>query len=235
MITLYTYGPAFKMPDPSPFVMKVQVLLRMSKLEHDENTKGMFKAPKGRMPYIKDNGTTLGDSTFIRFYLEQKYKVDFDAGLSPSEKATSWAFEKMCEEHLYFAVMHMRWMIPSNFKAGPEKFFKKVPAPIRPFAKRMAKKMFKKLLDTQGTGAHSQTEIETLAIRDLHAISDFLGDKKYLMGDKPCAADATVFAFVASTLCPVFESPIRKAGEERANLRAYTDRLMKELFPEIHA
>ena len=233
MITLYTYGPAFKLPDPSPFVLKAQTLLRMAKIEHEENTKGMFKAPKGRMPYIKDGEEKLGDTTFIRLYLEQKYKADFDAGLSPSEKATAWAFEKMCEEHYYFAMLHMRWMIPSNFKAGPEKFFKKLPAPIRPLAIAFMKRSFKKMLNEQGFGAHSQADIETLAIRDLHAISDFLGEKKYLMGDKPCGADATVFAFVASTLSPVFESPIRKAAENRPNLRAYRDRLMKEFFPEF--
>ena len=179
MITLFTYGPAFKLPDPSPFVLKALVLLKMSKLPFEENTKGMMKAPKGRMPYIKDDGLTLGDSTLIRFYLEQKYKIDFDAGLSPSEKGVSWAFEKMCEEHLYYSMLHLRWAIPSNFKAGPEKFFKKIPAPVRPLVIAMIKRSFNRQLQEQGFGAHSQGEIETLAIRDVHAISDFLGDKKY--------------------------------------------------------
>ena len=32
MITLYTFGPMFELPDPSPFVMKAEVLLKMGEL-----------------------------------------------------------------------------------------------------------------------------------------------------------------------------------------------------------
>jgi glutathione S-transferase len=232
MITLYTYGPAFGLPDPSPFVMKVQVLLKMAKKDFEPNTKEIFKGPKGRMPYLNDDGAVIGDSTFIRLHLEQKYKTDFDSGLSPAEKGTAWAFEKMCEEHLYFATLHMRWQDDSNFKAGPALFFKRVPALIRPLIVRKVRQGMKKALQEQGFGAHTKEEIETLAIRDVQAISNFLGDKKYLMGDKPCGADATIFAFVAAILCPVFQSPIRDAGEKCANLRAYRDRLMKEFYSQ---
>ena len=34
MITLYTFGPAFGLPDPSPFVMKAEVLLKMAGLPY---------------------------------------------------------------------------------------------------------------------------------------------------------------------------------------------------------
>ena len=228
MITLFTYGPAFGMPDPSPFVMKAQVLLKMSGLDYEENTRGMFKAPKGRMPYISDAGVKIGDTTLIRAHLENRHKIDFEAGLSPSEKAVAWAFEKTCEEHLYHAMLSVRWLDDENFEAGPSFFFKRVPALARPFVKRKIRQQIKNGLIEQGFGAHTQSEIEWLAIKDLRAISDFLGDKKYFMGEKSCGADATIFAFVASALCPVFKTPIRDAGEKMLNLRAYCDRMMAE-------
>ena len=53
------------------------------------------------------------------------------------------------------------------------------------------------------------------------------------MGAEPCAADASVWSFVAGTLCPVFESPIRSAAERHANLVAYRDRGFARWFPEI--
>jgi hypothetical protein len=51
-----------------------------------------------------------------------------------------------------------------------------------------------------------------LAIADIKALATLVGDKAFVLGEKPCGADATVFAFVASFLTPVFETPIRRNG-----------------------
>jgi len=72
MITLYTFGPAFGLPDPSPFVMKAEVLLKMAGVPYRTDTTGFRKAPKGKLPYIEDGGEIISDSTFIRFHLEKK-------------------------------------------------------------------------------------------------------------------------------------------------------------------
>ena len=47
VITLYSFGPAFGLPDPSPFVTKVETLLKMAKLPYGIDTSGFAKAPKG--------------------------------------------------------------------------------------------------------------------------------------------------------------------------------------------
>jgi glutathione S-transferase len=100
MITLYTFGPYFGLPDGSPFVIKVMLLLKFAGLEHREDRGGYGKAPKGKLPYINDDGLIVADSTFVRFHIEKKYGFDFDAGLAPEQRAVAWAAEKMCEEHL---------------------------------------------------------------------------------------------------------------------------------------
>jgi glutathione S-transferase len=97
MITLYGFGPAFGLPDPSPFVMKAELLLKMAGLPYKADTGGMRKAPKGKLPYIVDDGEAVGDSTFIRWHIEKKYQIDFDRGLTPEQRAIAWAFEKMLE------------------------------------------------------------------------------------------------------------------------------------------
>jgi hypothetical protein len=40
MITLYNFGPAFGLPDPSPFVMKVETLLKMARLPYRTDSTG---------------------------------------------------------------------------------------------------------------------------------------------------------------------------------------------------
>src|SRR5438445_637107 len=69
VITLYNFGPGFGLPDPSPFVMKVETLLKMAKLPYRTDTTGFAKAPKGKIPYIEDDGVVVPDSTFIRWHL----------------------------------------------------------------------------------------------------------------------------------------------------------------------
>src|SRR5262252_2167235 len=132
MITLYTFGPGFGLPDPSPFVMKAETLLKMAGLPYRTETGGLRKAPKGKLPFIDDDGVRVADSTFIRWHLEKRHGVDFDRGLSAEQRAVAWAFEKMAEDNLYWALVHARWTEDANFRKGPAKFFAKIPAPLRP-------------------------------------------------------------------------------------------------------
>ena len=230
MITLYTFGPFFGLPDGSPFVTKAMLLLKMANVPYQEDRTGYAKAPKGKLPYIKDEGKIIADSTLLRFYIEDKYNVDFDAALNAEQQAISWAVEKMCEEHLYFAILYERWMIDANFAVGPSQFFKDVPAIIRPLIKRLARRQMINAVKAQGMGRHSYQEVTQLVSRDLAAMSIILADKPYLMGDKPCAADATLYAFVAGVLAPIFASPIREQAEKYSNLVAYCERMKKQYF-----
>ena len=56
MLTFYAFGPGFGLPDPSPFVTKAEVLLKMAGVPYRKDTTGFNKAPKGKLPYIEDGG-----------------------------------------------------------------------------------------------------------------------------------------------------------------------------------
>jgi glutathione S-transferase len=232
MITLYTFGPAFGLPDPSPFVTKAEVLLKLAGVPYETNTHGMRKSPKGKLPYLDDAGTLVADSTFIRLHLQSRYGVDFDKGLSPAERGAAWAFEKLCEDNLYWAVVHARWMDDANFERGPRHFFDSVPAPLRPLVIAVIRRQVRKSLHGHGMGRHTKAQIDELAALGIDAIAAFLGAKPYLMGDAPCGADATIFAFVASFLCTHFTTSLRGAAGKHENLVAYRDRCMKQWFPD---
>ncbi len=233
MITLYKFGPYFGLPDPSPFVMKAELLLKIAGLAYEVDVKGFRKAPKGKLPYICDDGETIPDSTFIRLHIERKYGFDFDSGLSAGEKGLAWAIEKMCEDHLYWVMVDARWMDDGNFARGPAKFFDAAPAPIRPLVKAFIRRGLKRTLRGQGLGRHSAQEIAELGSRDLTALAAILGDKPFLFGDEPRGADATVGAFVTGCLAKVFVTPLREAAEAQANLVAYSGRMMKLYYPDF--
>ena len=174
MITLYAFGPNFGLPDSSPFVTKSEVLLATSGLPFKIDTSGFRKAPKGKLPYMNDGDKIVADSTFIRDHLQSVHGIDFDKGLTPEQRAIGWAFEKMCEDHLYWAIVDARWMVDANFDKGPRRFFDAVPAPIRPLDYWQVRRSVKRR-STARLWRHTRREVETLAARDLDAISAFRG------------------------------------------------------------
>ena len=235
MITLHVFGPSFGLPDGSPFCLKALTLMKMAELPFTTDTKSLGKAPKGKLPFITDDGKVIADSTFIRWHLEKAHGIDFDKGLTAAQKATGWAVEKMLEDHTYWGGVDARWLVDENFKRGPIKFFDSAPAPIRPLITMMVRRSQRTKMKGHGIGLHTRAEIETLCIRDLEAVSDMLGDQPFLFGDTPCGSDATVFAFVSAILCPIFSTPIRDAVEKRTNLLTYRERGLQRWFPEFRA
>jgi glutathione S-transferase len=235
MITLYSFGSAFGLPDPSPFVTKVAVLLKMAGLTYRTDTTGFAKAPKKKLPYINDDGSIIADSTFIRQHLEAKYRFDFDRGLSPQQKAIAWAFEKMAEDNLYWTLVHARWADDREFNKGPRNFFNAAPAVIRPMIIAMVRRQVRRDLYGQGLGRHSRDEVGSIGTRAIDAIAVQLGQNTCFLGTEPTGVDATIFPMIMGVLCPHFDSPLRTAAERHANLRDYTSRMTARYFPDLLA
>jgi hypothetical protein len=78
MITLYGGGAGFGLPDVSPYVTKTEVQLRMADVAYRKMDADPSQAPKGQIPFIEADGERMGDSTFIRGFLERTCGIDFD-------------------------------------------------------------------------------------------------------------------------------------------------------------
>ncbi|KUO55338.1 MAG: glutathione S-transferase [Alphaproteobacteria bacterium BRH_c36] len=233
MRTLYVFGPHFGLPDASPFCTKAMVLLKMAGLDYETAICDPRKAPKKKGPYLIDDGGTIADTAFIRWHIEKKYGYDFEYGLSAEQRGIAWAVEKLCEDNIYFATLHERWLVDGNFNAGPRVFFEAIPEPLRFAVIAMVRRQVKRDLWGQGLGRHSRAELVRIGNRGIEAISQVLGDKPFLMGDTPKGVDAMAFATVAGTLCERFETGMLAFAQRRANLVAYRDRCMALWFPEM--
>ncbi len=233
MITLYGFAPAFGLPSPGPFDIKTEVQLKMLGLDYQKRFDGFAGAPKGKLPYIDDNGTLIADSAFIRLHLETKYAADLDFGLSDAERANAWAVERLVEDQLYWMTVHSRWAIDENFEKGPAHFYDHLPEPAQNQARQKQRSAVLGYLHGQGLGRHTPEEIGVLAQRGYWALSQLLGDKAFLMGAQPCGADASVFAQIASALSPHFESLVHAAAVKHANVVDYTKRMMAAYYPDF--
>ncbi|MDJ1157158.1 glutathione S-transferase family protein [Chelatococcus sp. SYSU_G07232] len=232
MITLYAFGPGFGLSDLSPFVIKAEILLKMAGLPYRTDRGGFSKAPKGKLPYIRDGERVVCDSTFIRLHLEERHDIDFDEGLSALERATGWAFEKMCEEHLYWALVSERWLMEENFAKVRAAIFDQLPWPLRTLVPPLIQRKVRKALVAQGFGRHSREEMLLLARCDIEAIATQLGDKPFMMGAAPKGVDATVHAFLMTVSSADLASPLVAYTREHANLAAYMQRMQDRFYAE---
>jgi glutathione S-transferase len=233
MIILFGGGAGFGLPEISPFATKTEVQLKMAGLAYRKQRAMPPASPKGQLPFIDDDGQLIADSTFIRAHLERKYGFDLDAGLDLQARAQAWAFERMIEHHIYFGLVGVRWIDPVNFAKGPAHFFDGVPEDKRERLMEDAQFRVAENYLISGLGRHAPDEDVDLAARSLRALSVQLGDKPYLMAERPCGTDATAFAVLAGLLSPFFESELRRRAEEFANLVAYADRMMAQYYPEF--
>ncbi|CAN5495085.1 glutathione S-transferase family protein [soil metagenome] len=228
MIILYGIGPGFNLPEISPFVTKTEVQLKMAGLAYQKKPARPADSPKGQVPFIADDAETIADSTFIRAHLERKYDVDFDNGLELAQRAQAWAIEQMIEHHLYWALVGVRWVDAVNFAKGPSHFFDSAPDGVREAARAQVIQNHRAC----GLGRHSPDEALQLADRSFMALSVLLAGKPYLMGHRPCGADATAFAVLAGIMSPFFDSPLQRQLRRYGNLVAYIDRMMAQYYPE---
>jgi glutathione S-transferase len=233
MITLYGFGAGFGLPEISPFVTKSEVQLRMAGLAYRKERAMPPASPKGQLPFIDDAGEVVADSTFIRAHIERKYGFDFDAGLDQQSRAQAWAFERMIEHHVYWALVGARWVEPENFAKGPSHFFDGAPEDRREKLREDAQFRVAENYLLSGLGRHAPDDDVDLALRSIFALSVQLGDKPYLMGDKPCGVDATAFGALGGILTPFFASKLRSEVETFGNLTAYVDRMMRQYYPDF--
>ena len=66
MITLRQFPPALGLPNASPFCLKLELYLRMAGLPYrNRYTLELHRAPKGKLPWIDDDGIAMADSGLI--------------------------------------------------------------------------------------------------------------------------------------------------------------------------
>lgn len=226
MIRLHQFAPAFGLPNASPFCMKLETYLRMTGLPYETvNDGNILKAPKGKLPWIDDDGVRLADTSFIIDHLKRRYGDPLDASLTPALRAQATAFQRLFEENLYWAVVYTRWADSQGWRATRQAFFGALPAPVRWIVPRLARRGLLAEMRGQGMGRHGEEEIHAIGCRDITAVADFLDDRAYMLGDAPSSLDATAHAFLANVLWAPVDSPIRRHAAARPTLEAYCQRM----------
>ncbi|EDO29626.1 predicted protein [Nematostella vectensis] len=135
--------------------------------------------------------------------------------------------------HSYLVLLKYRWFDPEFSPKLCEEMLFRVPGVLRTLAFWKIQRQLRSALYGHGMGRHTDEEINSLAERDLGAISDYLGSKKFLFGDTPCLCDAAVFSFVVNFTWAMPGCPQDKVIKERMkNLLEHAERMKEAYFPD---
>ncbi len=215
----------------SPYCLKLETYLRMTGQPFETvTTFDPRKAPKGKLPYIEDEGTAIPDSSLVIEYLKKKYGDKLDASLSTGEKAQIHAVKRMMETGLILPILYFRWVDDAGWNAVKPVFFGTLPFPLRLFVPELVRGKMRKYLTTQGLARHSREAISDVGRSDLDSLSAVLGSKPFFMGAAPTSLDATAYGFLNNVVHDLIESPLKTHAASLPNLKAYCDRMQAKFF-----
>ncbi|HYO66200.1 MAG TPA: glutathione S-transferase family protein [Archangium sp.] len=230
MLTLHKGPAAFGVNDISPFCLKLETYLRMAGISYTGRKADFGKAPKGKIPFIEEDGSYLGDSQLIIEHLKRKHGDTLDARLSAVEIAQGHLVRRVLEESVYWHIIQERWVSQEGWQVYKPIFGSFFPPVVGKLASPMVRRGVIKASHTQGLGRHRPEEILEMGKADVSAVAAVLGDKPFLLGENPTSFDAALYAFIASILAFPVDSPLRKYTQGQQNLVRYCERIQQRYF-----
>jgi len=233
MIKLYGFGKSFGVVDASPFVVKVDLFMRMAKLpfELESDFNNLKKSPKNKLPFIEDKGLKVGDSAFILQYLTNSYDIQLDDFLTNEQKAQATLYTRALDESLYWGLVYSRWMKEDTWPIISDEFFGEMPAPFKWFLPKIIRKDVKKTLHRQGFGRHTETEILAITDEHLSALSILLGNNTYIFGEKICSFDAVIYSHLIEFIGVEFSNSFNQLAKKYENLVQYCQNIKTIYYP----
>ncbi len=235
MIVLHQFPRIGKIPNASPFCLKVETYLRMAGLDYEIkwlNNPG--RGPKGKLPYINFNGQILADSELIFERLEADADYPLSGFLTEEQKAEAVFIDTALSERLFWVIIFLRWKDDENFAHIKRSIEKGIPYPMKWIVPKMIRRYIVKGLYMQGMGRHSRQEVIALGSKLIDKLAVALGDKQYMLDNtRPSWLDASMFGFLVNVIFAHGKNELKDYTRTHQNLFEYIVRLWEKYYPEM--
>jgi glutathione S-transferase len=230
MITLYSYPELFGVADNNGYGLKVFAFLRLAGIPFvHEHIFDASKAPRGQLPYIVDDGETIGDSETIIAYVIAKYRPTINAGLSESERDSDLLITRMLDD-LYWVMSYSRWKDERYWPAFRDALKRQHPS-LTDEGLLKAREFNFQRYHFQGIGRYEPDAAYARGLADLGVLARRIPESGYVHGPKPTGIDAGIYGFIANIYYFDIDTPLKQFVVAQANMvrhcRAIHDAVMK--------
>ena len=224
-LKVFTFSPAWGLPTSGPFPLKLIKWLQLSGLPYrqvyEDNT---MKGPKKKSPWIELDGEAIADSEIIIGTLSWRSGFDIDSGLAPEQRAASHAVRRMLEEHLHMIFEYELFVHPVGI-AGSRVLAEAMPRLVQGPAFRYMRAHMKRQLHARGIARHDPETIARKGCADIDAVETILGDKPFLIADRPSMADVAAYGLIRPMSVWPMKTPVAEYVKSRRRLVAYLERM----------
>jgi glutathione S-transferase len=217
MLILYSYPKLFGVADNNGYGLKVFAFLKFAGLPFThQHVFDASAAPRGQLPYIVDDGETIGDSESIIAHVTKKYRLSLDAALTPAQRTTDLLITRMLDD-LYWVMSYSRWKDERFFPAFRDGFIAQH-AQIDAAGLDKAREYNAQRYFYQGIGRYAPDEAYARGLADLRALAELVPAQGFLHGAKPSSIDAGIYGFIANIYFFPIPTPLKAFVEQHTNL-----------------
>jgi glutathione S-transferase len=224
MITLYSYPELFGLADNNPFGLKVFAFLRLAGLEfRHEHIFDASKAPRGQLPYIEEDGETVGDSDTIVAHLKEKHRLAIDADLGAADRDTTHLVSRMLDD-LYWVMSYSRWRDDRFWPLFRDAILTTHPQ-VTPEGMETARAYNFERYRYQGIGRYEPADAYKRGLADLQVLAHLIGETGFVFAATPSSIDAAIYGFLANIWYYPIPTPLKAFLTERPHLTGYIERV----------
>jgi glutathione S-transferase len=217
MITLYSYPTLFGVADNNGYGLKVFTFLRLAGLQFThEHIFDASAAPRGQLPYLVDDGETIGDSETIVAHLISKYRLSIDDVLGARERALSLLVTRMLDD-LYWVMSYSRWKDERYWPAFRDALMREHPTLTLDGLQKAREFNFQRY-HFQGIGRYAPEAAYARGLADLKALAELVPASGYVHGQRPTSVDAGIYGFIANIYFYAIDTPLKEFVLAQQNL-----------------
>ena len=217
MITLYSYPELFGVADNNGYGLKVFAFLKLTGVSFaHQHILDASAAPRGQLPYLVDDGETIGDSDAIIAHLIGKYRLTINDGLTAAQRDTRHLVIRMLDD-LYWVMSYSRWKDEAFWPSFRDALRREHPT-LTEEDLRKAQDVNSQRYYYQGIGRYAPAAAYARGIEDLQVLANLVPTSDYVFGQSPTSIDACIYGFIANILFYPIDTPLRQFVTAHRNL-----------------
>lgn len=209
MLTLYSWPALCGVADNNGYGLKVFAFLKLAGVPFaQEHVFDASKAPRGQLPYIDDDGETIGDSDTIIAHLIRKHRLTIDDALTAAQRDTNLLIGRMLDD-LYWVMSYSRWKDERYWPAFRDTLLREHPD-VTEESLLKAKEYNLHRYHYAGIGRYEPDAAMARGLADLGVLARLIPAERYVHGAKPTSVDACIYGFIANIYFYDIDTPLKQ-------------------------